>query len=103
MRGVTAPITTLVDENGLTLIHHAVLKGVDGKVQILIDYAEQQQKVRKEEICRWVNVKTTEEFWTALHYASFSGNLDAIYVLLRYEADIRALNVNLLNMLHVAC
>ena len=40
LRDVTAPITTLMDENGLTLIHHAVLKGVDGKVQILIDYAE---------------------------------------------------------------
>ena len=40
LRGVNVPITTLLDENGLSLIHHAVLKGVDGKVQILIDYAE---------------------------------------------------------------
>jgi hypothetical protein len=32
LRDVTVPISTLVDENGLTLIHHAVLKGVDGKV-----------------------------------------------------------------------
>jgi ankyrin repeat protein len=37
-----------------------------------------------------MNVKTTDELWTALHYASFSGNLDAIYVLLKYKADIHA-------------
>lgn len=50
-----------------------------------------------------MNVRTTDELWTALHYASFSGNLDAIYVLLKYKADIYALNINMLNMLHVAC
>ena len=33
------PISSLTDENGLTLIHHAVLKGVEGKVQILVDFA----------------------------------------------------------------
>ena len=48
-------------------------------------------------------MRTTLELWTALHYASFSGNLDAIYTLLKYKADIYALNINKLNMLHVAC
>ena len=32
LREAHVPITTLVDENGLTLLHHAVLNGVDGKV-----------------------------------------------------------------------
>jgi ankyrin repeat protein len=50
-----------------------------------------------------MNVATTDENWTALHYASFSGNLDALFTLLRYEADIYAVNTNQLNMLHVAC
>jgi ankyrin repeat protein len=48
-------------------------------------------------------MKTTEEQWTALHYASFSGNLDAIYTLLENKADMYAQNINKLNMLHVAC
>ena len=50
-----------------------------------------------------MNVKTFDEQWTALHYASFSGNLDAIYTLLENKADMFALNINKLNMLHVAC
>ena len=32
LRDEKESITKLVDENGLTLLHHAVLKGVDGKV-----------------------------------------------------------------------
>lgn len=37
-----------------------------------------------------------------MHYASFQGNVDAIYALLEHGADWRMLNNNGLNMLHVA-
>lgn len=47
-------------------------------------------------------MKTKGEEWTALHYSSFSGNLDACYTLIENQADIHALNSNHLNMLHVA-
>lgn len=50
----------------------------------------------------WINAKTKGEGWTALHYASFQGNVDAIYSLLKYGADITVVNNNGLNMLHVA-
>jgi hypothetical protein len=35
----TTPITGIRDKKGLSLLHHAVLKGVDGKVQLLLDFA----------------------------------------------------------------
>ena len=33
------PITEVFDEKGLSLLHHAVLKGVEGKTTLLIDFA----------------------------------------------------------------
>jgi hypothetical protein len=86
----------------LTLLHHAVLNGIDGKVSLIIDFAKNEQGISEDQIETWVNLKTIDELWTALHYASFSGNLDAIYTLLEYKADMYALNINKLNMLHVA-
>ena len=40
----------------------------------------------------WIDAKTEEELWTPLHYGSFSGNLDAIYVLLENGAKMEELN-----------
>ena len=66
----------------MTLLHHAVLKGIEGKTQLLIDFVINFQKVDKARLLQWVDTKTTSEGWTALHYSSFSGNLDAIYTLI---------------------
>lgn len=32
------PLVKIADRNGMTLMHHAVLKGVEGKTQLLIDF-----------------------------------------------------------------
>ena len=45
---------------------------------------------------------TTGENWTPLHYASFRGNLDAIYTLIKAGADISLINANGLNVMHAA-
>ena len=95
-------ILDVKDKEGLTLLHHAVLKGIDGKTQLLIDFARNYQKHSNEDVLNWINMQTFSEKWTALHYASFSGNLDAVYTLIENGADIKALNSNGLNMLHVA-
>ena len=95
-------ITTFVDDEGLSLLHHAVLKGVEGKTKILIDIAKNTHRISDEKLKDWINLKTYGEGWTALHYASFAGNLDAIYTLIYNSADINLLNNNGLNMLHVA-
>ena len=39
LKTVMIPITDLVDAKGLNLLHHAVLKGIDGKTKLLIDFA----------------------------------------------------------------
>ena len=40
LRTLKEPITSFYDENNLTLLHHAVLKGVDGKTGLLINFAK---------------------------------------------------------------
>ena len=90
------------DKEGMSLLHHAVLKGVDGKTQLLLDFAKTYQNHSAHDIREWINSQTHQEKWSALHYASFSGNLDAVYTLIENGADIKSLNANGLNMLHVA-
>lgn len=96
------PVYKIVDKNGMNLLHHAVLKGVEGKVQLLLDFAKNYQRLNAKEINQWINFKTYEEQWTPIHYASFTSNLDAIYTLIQNGADFNALNANGLNQLHVA-
>lgn len=96
------PITEVFDDKGLSLLHHAVLKGIEGKTMLLIDFARNKQKISEDMLKDWINAKTLDEGWTALHYASFQGNLDAIYTLIENSANIEELNYNGLNMLHVA-
>ena len=73
-------------------MHHAVLKGVEGKTSLLIDFARQKQKMSEEKVMNWIDAKTDDELWTPLHYGSFSGNLDAVYVLLENGARMEELN-----------
>jgi ankyrin repeat protein len=51
---------------------------------------------------KWVNEKTTDDEFTPLHFASFSGNMDAITNLVANHADIHAKNKNGLTMMHMA-
>lgn len=89
------------DEQGLTLLHHAVLKLVEGKVKALLDFAR-KDNIHEDDIIVWINQPTLGEGWSALHYAAFSSNLDAICCLIENNADIYAINQNELTMLHVA-
>jgi len=41
--------------------------------------------------------------FTALHYASFNGNKEMIELLIKHGADVKAVNNQGINMLHVAC
>ena len=96
------PITKIMDKSGLTLLHHAVLSGIEQKTQLLIDFGRNFQQLPEDELLNWINKKTTDEGWTALHYGSFSGNIDSIYTLIENKADINVKNANGLNMMHVA-
>jgi ankyrin repeat protein len=81
-------------------LHLAVIRGVEGKVKILIEFAK--KRIDETRIFDWVNGRTNAEKWTPLHYACFSSNMEAIYQLIDNQADIYAVNKSKLNMLHVA-
>ena len=36
--GNNYPLTNMTDHIGMNLFHHAVLKGIEGKTQLLIDF-----------------------------------------------------------------
>ena len=51
----------------------------------------------------WINIRSKgEEGFTALHFASFHGNLTMIRLLMTHGADIFSKNKMDINMLHVA-
>ena len=60
------------------------------------------EKERKKQIKHWVNIKTTEDEFTALHMASFSGKYSIVRMLIENKANIYAINKDGLNMLHTA-
>ena len=96
------PICELRDEMGYTVLHHAVLVSIDGKVEEIIRIAKQKDGLTSQDIEKWVNAITYCHEWTALHFCSFSGHLNSAYSLIEHRADVFAINKAGLNMLHVA-
>ena len=94
-------------EHGYTLLHWAVFKDSDHIVYSLWKYIMDNQseplEVKKRKIKMWINKKTEgKEGFTALHFASFNGNLSIIRFLERHGADVYAENNYGMNWLHVA-
>jgi palmitoyltransferase len=50
----------------------------------------------------WINHKTDDDGFTALHFASFRGNLTLIKMLLENGADMNLRNNFGINVMHVA-
>jgi ankyrin repeat protein len=51
-------VVDLADDNGFTLLHHAVLKGQDGKVQQVVDMALAIQKPTEQQIKKWCDIRS---------------------------------------------
>lgn len=54
------------------------------------------------ELKKWVNTPT-EQGYTAIHYASYRGNIDIINLLIENGAEVEVVNKRGLNVLHMAC
>ena len=61
-----------------------------------------RSRLSQEAITSWINQTTFEERFTALHYASFRGNVHICKVLINNGADMNAKNKSGLNVLHIA-
>jgi len=60
-------------------------------------------EIRKLKLKKWINQKSEgKEGFTAMHLASFNGNLSIVRFLERHGGDVYAENNFDLNMLHVA-
>lgn len=119
----------LINELGMTLLHLAASFNSHKLVQFLIrflikrltEYLLNKEKQKKSNgassrdekviirtrvmkaVKLWVDMQTANsEGFTALHYASFTGNAKMIRILVKYEANIFAVNSQGLTMMHLA-
>ena len=90
----------LVDQRGYTLLHLACFKNLEDLCGRLLALA--QQLFPEAQVRAWLNAKTEEDGFTALHFASFRGNVGLITLLLGSGADMYARNNFGINVLHVA-
>jgi hypothetical protein len=51
----------LADEQGFTLLHHAVLKGTAGKTDQVFDLAARLNTPNKAQIEKWVNLRSIKD------------------------------------------
>ena len=61
-----------------------------------------QTELTSLEMKEWVNLHTTKDKFTALHYASFRGNIKMCQALLDNQANKNARNKYGLNVVHIA-
>ena len=96
----SVPIVDLIDSRGYTLMHMICFKNIEDMGVFLMEKVV--QTVTKEQISIWINHRTDEDGFTALHFASFRGNLSLINLLLSNEADMHIRNNYGINVMHVA-
>ena len=99
----------------LTILHNACAIDKTNIIEIIIEYIKKrlkleknssisaEEKAKNEEIFKnFINAKTQGDNQTALHYASFRGNIKIIKLLIENYADLNALTSNGYNMIHKA-
>ena len=98
----------------LTLLHSACIFDKTNIVEIIINDTKKrlklisndlslEEKTKNKKIFKeFINAKTEKDNLTALHYASFRGNIKTIKLLIENNAEINAQSSHGLNMLHKA-
>ena len=101
--------------DGLTLLHSACIFDKTNIVETIVNDTKKrlnllssetlplEEKTKNEKIFKdFINSKTEKDSLTALHYASFRGNIKIIKLLIENKAEINAVSSHGLNMLHKA-
>ena len=81
-------------------MHMICFKNLEDMAEHVINLVK--ETVVEKQIKIWVNLKTIEDGFAALHFASFRGNITIIRLLLSIGADINATNNYGINVMHVA-
>ena len=100
---------------GITLLHNACILDKTNVIETIIKQTKirlhltndsslsEEEKAENEKIFKdFINAKTEGDNLTALHYASFRGNIKIIKLLIENYAEINALSSHGLNMIHKA-
>ena len=82
------------------MLHMICFKNLEDMGLTLMDRVK--QTVTDKQIKFWVNHKTDEDGFTALHFASFRGNLTLAQLLIEQGADIHVRNNFGINVMHAA-
>jgi len=90
----------MIDEKGFSLLHTACFKNSDELAIKLMEKVYQVEDM--ESFIQWINLKTDQDGFTALHFAAFRGNLILIKLFVKYGADINAVNNFGINVVHIA-
>ena len=93
-------IDAIVDEEGYTLLHMCASNNRTNVFRAVLKKAK--EKMYQYNIAEWVNQKTIKDEFTALHYASFKGNIHILKLLMANGADMYTRNLFGLNVLHIA-
>jgi len=93
-------IVDIVDHRGYTLLHMAAFKNLEEIGMKLMQRAT--ETVTEKQIHQWVNHKTDEDGFAALHFASFRGNINLIQLFIKNGANIHQQNNFGINVMHVA-
>ena len=100
----------------ITLLHNACILDKTKVVETIIEQTkkrlhllpedsslEEEEKTKNLQIFKeFINAKTEGDNLTALHYASFRGNIEIIKLLIANQAEINLLSTHGLNMIHKA-
>jgi ankyrin repeat protein len=97
-------LTTMSDKKHFTVVHSLVLNQNLGDLRFVVEYAKTTAQIKsesKEKIAEWLD-SPSEGGFTALHYASYRGDIGMAIYLMQNGANMRAKNAKGLNVMHIA-
>ena len=92
----------LKDENGYTILHKAVFNNDIETTQLILNEFKKRLGMKtKDALPKFINEKTNEGL-TALHYASYKGNIKLLQLLIQSGASVEAVTNLGKNIIHMA-
>ena len=91
----------MIDAEGKTLLHQCTVNDSTKCAKALISLARDLAETSSQ-LAHWINRKDAGDGFTALHFASFNGNVDLCSLLVENGADMNVKNNFGISVLHVA-